>query len=93
VSLLQLLLHCRAATICGAIPFCSHPLLLLLLLLPILMLLLQTPQLVSLLQQCCSGERADLQLNVVSALGQLARDQQVTAAAVMEAKGAITFAT
>jgi hypothetical protein len=85
VSLLQLLQHCRAATICGAIPFCSHPLLLLM---PILMLLLQTPQLVSLLQQCCSRDRADLQLNVVSALGQLARDQQVTAEAVMEPKGA-----
>jgi hypothetical protein len=55
---------------------------------PTLFLLLQTPQLVSLLQQCCSGERADLQLNVVSALGQLARDQQVTAAAVMEPTGA-----
>ncbi|WIA38506.1 hypothetical protein OEZ86_001828 [Tetradesmus obliquus] len=43
-----------------------------------------TKQLVALLQQCCSGDRADLQLNVVSALGQLARDQQLTAQALME---------
>ncbi|KAF6262957.1 armadillo-type protein [Scenedesmus sp. NREL 46B-D3] len=43
-----------------------------------------TKQLASMLQQCCSGGRTDLQLNVVSALGQLARDQQLTAKAVME---------
>jgi hypothetical protein len=52
-----------------------------------LLLLLQTKQLASLLQQCCSSGRADLQLNVVSALGQLARDQQLTAEAIMEPQG------
>lgn len=49
--------------------------------------IVQTPKLVALLQQCCTSNRADMQLNVVSALGQLARDQEITAQAVMDAQG------
>jgi hypothetical protein len=42
------------------------------------------------LQQCVDLEdAADLQLNVVAALGQLARDQDVTAQAMMDAQGAL----
>eukprot|EP00775_Hariotina_reticulata_P005440 gene5442-5673_t len=47
-----------------------------------------TSQLVSLLQECCSGQdQQDLQLNVVSALGQLARDQQPVVEALLEPDG------
>lgn len=51
-------------------------------------LLLQSRPLAQLLQQCAGPDAAaDLQLNVVAALGQLARDQQAAAEALMEPQG------
>jgi hypothetical protein len=49
---------------------------------------LQSQPLAQLLQQCCGPDAAaDLQLNVVAALGQLARDQQAAAEALMDPQG------
>lgn len=49
--------------------------------------MMQTAALVQLLQSCSSSQRADVQLNVVSALGQLSRDQEVTAQALLQPQG------
>jgi hypothetical protein len=52
------------------------------------MLLVQSQPLAQLLQQCAGPDAAaDLQLNVVAALGQLARDQQPAARALMDPQG------
>lgn len=52
------------------------------------MLFVQSQPLAQLLQQCAGPDAAaDLQLNVVAALGQLARDQQPAAQALMDPQG------